>query len=220
MKRLSGKLTYANVISTLCLFLLLGGGTAFAASQLGKNSVGSKQIEKEAVTPAKLSKASKATLKGPAGATGAPGATGPQGPAGKEGAPGKEGTAGKNLTAETPLASGQTETGVYSASGGSGLGTYLVAVANFVQPLPAALDGSHAFDLAEGVTSAECPGPGQAAPGYFCAYDEEEQKASHNAVGDPATGHDGANKDGAQIYYNVTAAGAAYAYGTWAVTAP
>jgi hypothetical protein len=43
-------LTYANVISTLCLFLLLSGGAAFAASQLGKNSVGPKQLKKNAVT--------------------------------------------------------------------------------------------------------------------------------------------------------------------------
>ena len=56
MKRLSSKLTYSNVISTLCLFLLVGGGSAFAASQLGKNSVGSKQPQKNAVTSAKIKK--------------------------------------------------------------------------------------------------------------------------------------------------------------------
>ena len=39
MRTLRDKLTYANVISTLCLFILLGGG-AYAASQLPKNSVG------------------------------------------------------------------------------------------------------------------------------------------------------------------------------------
>lgn len=54
MKRLSAKLTYSNVVSTLCLFLLVGGGTAFAATSLGKNSVGSKQLKKNAVTAAKL----------------------------------------------------------------------------------------------------------------------------------------------------------------------
>jgi len=53
-KTLRGKLTYSNVISTLCLFLLIGGGTAFAASHLAKNSVGSKQIKKNAVTTAKI----------------------------------------------------------------------------------------------------------------------------------------------------------------------
>lgn len=31
LSRLRSKLTYANVVSTLCLFLLLGGSTAWAA---------------------------------------------------------------------------------------------------------------------------------------------------------------------------------------------
>jgi hypothetical protein len=58
MRRLKGKLTYANVISTLCLFLLLGGGAAFAATKLklGKNSVGTKQIKNGAVTGIKIKK--------------------------------------------------------------------------------------------------------------------------------------------------------------------
>ena len=50
------KLTYANVTSTLCLFLLLGGGAAYAASHLGKNSVGTKQLKKNAVSTAKIKK--------------------------------------------------------------------------------------------------------------------------------------------------------------------
>jgi hypothetical protein len=53
-KGLRGKLTYANVVSSLCLFLLLGGGAAVAASQLAKNSVGSKQLKKNAVTTVKI----------------------------------------------------------------------------------------------------------------------------------------------------------------------
>jgi hypothetical protein len=100
MKRLSAKLTYSNVISTLCLVLLVGGGTAYAATEmLPKNSVGTKQLAKEAVTPAKLSKASKAALTGPAGpagaagARGATGSTGPQGPKGDKGDRGEPGPA-------------------------------------------------------------------------------------------------------------------------------
>jgi hypothetical protein len=88
MKRISRKLTYSNVISTICLVLLVGGGTAYAASHLGKESVGTRQLKKEAVTPAKLSAASKAALTGPKGATGA---TGTQGPQGTPGAPGAAG---------------------------------------------------------------------------------------------------------------------------------
>jgi hypothetical protein len=55
MRTIRGKLTYANVISTLCLFLLLGGGAALAAGKLGKNSVGTQQIKDNAVTEAKIS---------------------------------------------------------------------------------------------------------------------------------------------------------------------
>lgn len=88
MHRVRGKLTYANVIATLALFIALAGGTAYAASELGKESVGTKQLAKGAVTPVKLSKASKATLTGPKGATGAPGPKGDTGGQGPQGVPG------------------------------------------------------------------------------------------------------------------------------------
>jgi hypothetical protein len=47
-------LTYANVVATLALFLVLSGGAAYAAGKLGKNSVGTKQLKNAAVTTAKL----------------------------------------------------------------------------------------------------------------------------------------------------------------------
>ncbi|MEO7198551.1 MAG: hypothetical protein ABIZ50_08780 [Solirubrobacterales bacterium] len=46
-------LTYSNVVSTLCLFVVLGGG-AYAASKLPKNSVASKQIKAGAVKNADI----------------------------------------------------------------------------------------------------------------------------------------------------------------------
>jgi hypothetical protein len=95
MKNLRRKLTYSNVISTVCLFLLVGGGSAYAATQLAKNSVGSAQIQKGAVTPAKLSTAAKATLAGPAGPKGDTGAQGPRGDTGKQGEQGRQGDQGK-----------------------------------------------------------------------------------------------------------------------------
>jgi hypothetical protein len=88
MKRLRGQLTYSNVISTLCLILLVGGGTAYAATHLPRNSVGSAQLKKGAVTPAKLSGGAKAALTGPQGATG------PQGPKGDIGGRGEKGDQG------------------------------------------------------------------------------------------------------------------------------
>lgn len=54
MKQIRKRLTYANVMSSVAVFLLLGGATAFAASHLGKNSVGAKQLKKNAVTGPKV----------------------------------------------------------------------------------------------------------------------------------------------------------------------
>lgn len=54
MTLLRGKLTYANVVATLALCIAVGGASAFAATQLPKNSVGTKQLKKTAVNTAKL----------------------------------------------------------------------------------------------------------------------------------------------------------------------
>jgi len=56
LKQIRKRLTYANVMSSLAVFLVLGGATAFAASHLAKNSVGSRQLKKNAVTAAKIKK--------------------------------------------------------------------------------------------------------------------------------------------------------------------
>lgn len=55
-RKAPGRLSYANVMSTLAVFLLVGGGVAFGATRLAKNSVGPKQLKKSAVTTAKLKK--------------------------------------------------------------------------------------------------------------------------------------------------------------------
>jgi hypothetical protein len=96
-------LTYANVAATLALFLALGGA-AYAATQLPKNSVGTNQIRKEAVTAGKIAKKTRQQLQGDrgpqgpqgpqgkTGKTGAKGATGARGAQGNTGAPGADGT--------------------------------------------------------------------------------------------------------------------------------
>jgi hypothetical protein len=96
------KLTYANVVATLALFVALGG-TSFAAFQLGKNSVKSKNIAKEAVRTSDLAKDAVVSAKvkdgsllskdfkagqlpaGPIGPKGDPGQRGPQGLPGMSG---------------------------------------------------------------------------------------------------------------------------------------
>lgn len=54
MRVLLTKLTYANVIATLALFLALGGGAVWAAGQLGKNAVKSQNIAPKAVKSTKI----------------------------------------------------------------------------------------------------------------------------------------------------------------------
>lgn len=64
MKQVRKRLTYANVMSSLAVFLVLGGGAAVAAKTvLPKNSVGAKQIKKNAVTAAKIKKNAITTAK-------------------------------------------------------------------------------------------------------------------------------------------------------------
>lgn len=91
MNFLRTRLTYANVVATLALFIAIGGASAFAANQLAKNSVGSKQLKRNAVTaakikkgaigPAKLSPAASSALRGPQGPQGPQGVPGPAGEA-------------------------------------------------------------------------------------------------------------------------------------------
>lgn len=92
MKRLRGKLTYANVMVTILAFVVLCGGAAVAAVELGRNTVGTKQLKRGAVTSAKVKDRS-LLPKDFAKAFGAPiGRPSPPGPAGPQGPPGPPGT--------------------------------------------------------------------------------------------------------------------------------
>jgi hypothetical protein len=87
------RLTYANVIATLALFLALGGG-AYAAIQVPKNSVGTDQLQRESVRAGKIAPKSvnrvalgegvRKRLDEP-GPVGPKGTTGPRGPVGAAG---------------------------------------------------------------------------------------------------------------------------------------
>jgi hypothetical protein len=100
LRRIGSRLTYANVASTLALFIALGG-VSYAATTLPANSVGTPQLQNRAVTGTKLageavtgSKVKDGSLRGrdfakgeiPAGAIGPQGAKGDPGMNGANGA--------------------------------------------------------------------------------------------------------------------------------------
>lgn len=68
MRHIRKRLTYANVMSSIAVFLILGGATAFAARKIGShqlkaNSVGTTKIKANAVTTRKIKKAAVTTIK-------------------------------------------------------------------------------------------------------------------------------------------------------------
>ncbi|MCW3047983.1 MAG: hypothetical protein JWO74_2267 [Solirubrobacterales bacterium] len=118
MRRLRRHLSYANVMSSIAVFVVLGGG-AYAAATLPRNSVGSKQIKPKAVTSSKIASNAVTSDKvkdgsllltdfkpgqlvsspGPAGPAGPAGAVGPAGAKGDKGETGAAGVAGAAGTA-------------------------------------------------------------------------------------------------------------------------
>jgi hypothetical protein len=59
VKQIRKRLTYANVMSSIAVFLILGGATAFAAKKIGANEIKANSIKtgkivKEAVTTSKI----------------------------------------------------------------------------------------------------------------------------------------------------------------------
>jgi hypothetical protein len=99
-----GRPTYANVMSTVAVFIALGGG-AYAAIKLPENSVGSKQIKSGAVKSSEVGDGSlvardfragqlPAGAQGPKGDAGPPGGQGSQGSQGSQGAAGEQGETG------------------------------------------------------------------------------------------------------------------------------
>jgi hypothetical protein len=109
-------LTYANVVSSLCLFFALGG-TAYAVSQLPRNSVGAEQIKAGAV---RSSEVKDGTLRAKDFASGQlpTGAKGDRGDAGPAGSRGDAGAAGVNGTNATGLFAVVASNATVTASSG------------------------------------------------------------------------------------------------------
>ena len=68
MKQIRKRITYANVMSSIAVFLVLGGASAYAAKKIGSNeikgnSITTGKLKKEAVTASKIKKNSVTTAK-------------------------------------------------------------------------------------------------------------------------------------------------------------
>ena len=136
---LLSRLTYANAMSTIAVFLALGG-VGYAVAKLPANSVGPRQIKKNAVSSSKvkdrsltvsdLSKKTRSKLKGASGPQGLQGASGPTGPAGA-------------TLIDSPVPSGKTIKGVWGgqyppltgAGSGPGNASFVLST-SFPAPLP------------------------------------------------------------------------------------
>src|SRR3954447_2702101 len=143
MRPLLSRLTYANVMSTIAVFLALGG-VGYAVSTLPKNSVGPRQIKKNAVSSSKaknkslaISDFSTKTRSKLTGARGPQGAAGQPGQPGQTGQTGPTGPAGATLI-DSPVPSGKTIKGVWGGQytpGGTAGNDAFVLSTSFPAPL-------------------------------------------------------------------------------------
>jgi hypothetical protein len=209
------KLTFANVISCVALFVALGG-VGYAATRLPKGSVGTRQLRKEAVTPAKLSAASKSALKGPGGPTGSTGptgpagATGPRGPDGPRGPQGSKGDPGPTGPLTTELRRDLTLRGRFNvdeSAGASGqISGSAISFGFSVAQIPT-------VEKIGSTPTSNCPGSleePRAAPGYLCLYRSTESDVSSVGVTP--------SRFGAELTVVAQSSGRFFYDGAWAVT--
>ncbi len=229
------KLTYANVVATLALFIAIGGAGAFAATQLAKNSVGSKQLKKNVVTTAKIKKEAVTAAKVKKGTL-----TGTQIDASTLGTVPSAGhaasaenastaanatklgdvPASRYLTRTSTLQSGETEIGVWGANSNGGLG---IVTIEFNPRLAGPIDYSHEIYIGVGAkTDSRCSGFGEAAPSYLCVYTVSEGAmtffhflSAFNGSADEAPGE----PQGTAFDFSSTGS-SGNARGNWAYTAP
>jgi hypothetical protein len=119
-------------IALLALFLALAGG-AVAAVKLPANSVGSKQIKKNAVTLTKIAPGARTALKGQTGPQGPPGlngSNGAQGPKGDQGPPGPVASADANGNIDVATAPKNGDTNTIRIGTTQQQATFIPAIAN------------------------------------------------------------------------------------------
>lgn len=122
----------------------------------------------------------------------------------------------------TPLPSGKSESGAFSAAGANstGAGGWLGFSITYPRPLATPIAYDNVIDTGFAADPAHCPGPGQAAPGYLCLYPDARSgvgKAYGYTDTSPYT--DLPYSVGVGLYDPVTG-DHPYYNGVWTVTAP
>jgi hypothetical protein len=239
------RLTYANLAVTVALVFAMSGG-AFAAGHYLITST--KQISPKVLKALKGANGStgatgSAGAPGTAGAPGAKGETGGSGTKGETGEPGlkgETGTAGKEgspWTAGGTLPSGKTETGTWGFNMVTGTeNPPALAPISFTIPLAAPLGEEHVHYVKheEASPPAACEGTVEdptATKGNLCVYEttsgglnEEPEILPFQGVPTPPGKSTfepgGTSANGSIVFFIVAASKPAFAYGSWALTAP
>lgn len=219
------RLTYANVMSSLAVFLVLGGATAVAASKLGRKSVGARELKGNAVTKVKIkrdavgrNKIAASAVNGGKVANGS--LTGGDIDEASLGAvpSATHADSADSASGLTTLPSGKSLSGFYAAGGGESSRGYVADGVTFQQPLAAPIPEGNVEWLKKGEFSPDCPAVGQAAPNHACLYDNDEAGVKFCCIYDFGLNDPAADRNGFIVYWEVT--NEAYVSGEWTVTAP
>jgi hypothetical protein len=217
------------VVAIIALVVALGG-SAYAGTQLAKNSVGAQQIEKGAVRSNEVQNGALKLADIKASARDAlksgDGATGPAGPAGPTGATGQQGPPGPLVDT---LPSGATLRGSFAGGGTKVPGTTGFSWDDISFPFPLASAPTPSIIPVGGAPTAACPGSladPAATPGNLCLYLGVRQNVVNgrpricdldgNNCGNPS----GGDRTGAVVEVVADVDAIFYVSGTWAVTAP
>lgn len=210
----------AMVVACIALGVALGGTSVAAIQALPKNSVGTKQLKKNAVISSKVKNRSLLAVDFKAGQL-------PQGPKGDKGDKGDPGQAGPPGPFPDPLTAGRTIRGNFIlADTGGEAGRVIVDHVAFVFRLPSP-PIPHYIRVGDPIP-AECAGGNvadpQASAGHLCVYEAFAQNVSAGrGLCDPEVGGctfaDPTNREGTAIYAFSAAGGQALVNGSWAATA-
>lgn len=242
MQAIRSRLSYANVMATIAVFVALGGG-AYAATALPRNSVGTKQIKRSAVTKSKLARnavlgskvkddsltgadVAESTLGKVPQAAAADSATHAAsadaathaGSADTAANSGKLGGVAASGFRRTVAQSGETLAGAFSVRYPANA-AFVVASDSFPVPLP---EGTAVptYHYVAGTSDGTCPGIGQAPAGVLCLY-------GYNPFNLHFTNVSGGAGDDPQYRYGWSfdanadnAAAAGFIIGSWAYQVP